>query len=214
MEILFTAFLFGLIAGILPGPMLTSGFMTIIKNPKGIFKVLYFPLVAGGVEISIGLIMLTVGIQFFTDQIIFVLTIFGIINILYIAYSIFKNKESFMLAPSKNTSAQLENYMAISYKDSFLLTLFNGPLYMFWLSVCLPLAIEADKSIFHGGIFFILLMVFGVAIMTLFLFFLMHISRKSFQNAKVMKVIPYIITMFFVFIAIKMCNTALTLYPF
>ena len=66
--ILLTAFLFGLVAGVLPGPILTAGFMTIIKNPKGFYKLIPHPIIAGSIEISIGLIMIHFGTEFFPEK--------------------------------------------------------------------------------------------------------------------------------------------------
>lgn len=207
MEILFTAFLFGLLAGLLPGPILTAGFMTIIKNPNGFQKVLPFPVIAGVVEIGIGIVMVRFGASFFTDAILLSVTILGIINIYFITYKILKNRKNFTLF-SENSK---NSYSAISYKEVFLLTALNGPLYLFWITVCIPMAITAEKTIENGGVLFVLTMVLGVALMTLLLFYFMHISRKSFQNETIMKIIPFVISLFFIFIGFKMMHTASTL---
>ena len=215
MHTLFTAFLFGLIAGILPGPMITAGFMTIIKNPRGAYKIIPFPLIAGSIEIIIGISMVKLGAEFFTREILLILTFLGIINILWIAFSIFNDRKNFSLAPKnfpENSLQETNNpenseYMSISYLEIGLLTLLNGPLYFFWISICIPLALESEKNIPNGAILFVFSMVLGVAIMTWFLYFIMHISRKSFQNEKVMKSIPIVITLFFVFIGAKMIGT-------
>jgi threonine/homoserine/homoserine lactone efflux protein len=215
MENIITAFLFGLFAGILPGPMLTSGFMTIIKNPKGLYKVFPFPIIAGLTEIAIAITMVHLGTLFFTNTTLFFITLLGIINIFWITFKIIKNRKNFSLVKKELSPKKTDlNYMAISYLEAFFLTLFNGPLYLFWITVCIPLAINTNESITNGANIFVIAMVLGVAIMTYFLFFLMHIARESFQNKRVIQKIPYIISGFFIFVGIKMILTAIEIFPF
>ena len=201
MEILFTAFLFGVLAGFIPGPILTSGFMTIIKNPKGLRYALFFPVIAGAIEIMIGVFLVHFGVLFLTNTVLIILTVLGVVNILYIAYEIFKTRKTFSLFSDS------ANYSSISYKQAATMTFLNGPLYMFWIMVCIPLAIEAKSKIVNGDILFVFIMVIGVGIATALLFLAMHKYRYFFQNEKIMKFIPYFISLFFVFIGLKMMAT-------
>ncbi len=205
MEILFTAFLFGIFAGFMPGPILTSGFMTIIKNPNGLRYVLLFPIILGAIEIIIGLTITQLGSLFFTNTILIIITILGIINILNIAYDIFKTRKTFSLFSNN------ENYSSISYKQVSIMTLFNGPLYIFWITVGMPLVLNAKNEIGNGDIFFVFSMVLGVSISTVLLFLVMHKYRYFFHNEKVMRNIPFVISAFFIFMGLQMMSTLFSL---
>ena len=206
MEILFTAFILGLFAGFLPGPILTSGFMTILGNPNGFKKVIPFAFIASPIEAVIALFMLFIGTQFFTEKILIILSLVGAINLIYLAYKIYSTRENFTLFSSnKKIPEKIDaDYMAISYKDAAIMTVFNGPLYMFWITTCLPLMLQADRNIEYGGIYFAFIMPLGLAISTLFLFFIMHKGRKYLQTPQLMKIIPLVISSFFVLLAGKM----------
>ena len=198
MDIFITAFLLGIIGGIAPGPILSGGFLTIITDTNGFKKVIPYPFIAGSIEIIIGIVILKTGQLLFTDTILKIFSIIGSLFMFYLAYKLFSMRGDFSFLEDKDDS-----YIFISYPKVALLTLLNVPLYMFWIIICIPLAFNANIVIPFGDIIFTLIMVGGVAITTIILFYLMSISRRFFQNKMLLKILPIGISIFFIGIGVK-----------
>lgn len=199
METLLTALSLGIIAGITPGPLLSAGLLTIMKNPHGLKKVLPYPFIAGITEIGIAYTLLFTGQKFLNEQTLSILGVLGALLIFSLAYKVFSERNQFAFVDKSN-----KEYQFLSYSQCVFMTLFNMPLYIFWITVCLPLAQDAHKVLPFGNLLFVISMVAGVTFATLFLFFLMAYSRKILQKPIIQKTLPIFISIFFTFIGITL----------
>jgi len=166
-EILFQALFLGLIAGFIPGPILTLIINDTLHNG---FK--------GGVKTSTGaiiaecvLVIFIITIFSFLETFPFILTIvhtLGAFLLFWIAYKIYKN--------AKNPET---NHQITSYKLIFLLTFLNGIAYLFWITVCLPLALELNQIIEFGKFIYILFFEIGWTSAVLLLVLITNFLRKK-----------------------------------
>ncbi|MBU8892381.1 MAG: hypothetical protein KOO66_06355 [Bacteroidales bacterium] len=193
---LLTPILLGFIGGVTPGPIIFLAFSEVLKDSnKGLIHGGMYLIFAGLTEFFIGLFLIITSKSFQLPPIVFhTLAIAGISLLIYIAVKIF----------SINSISPKKQSRSISGKHIIAIMLVNGPLWMFWVSVCLPAAFNLGQSITYGEYLFLVLfeisMMSGLAIML----FGFNAFRNYFSNEKNVRRIFQILTGLLVLIIIKM----------
>ena len=186
----------GFIGGITPGPIILLAFSEVLKDSKkGLINGGMYLVFAGITEFFIGLFLITASRSFNLPPIVFhILSIIGIILLSYIAIRIFGIQ-------SINTEKQTKH---VTKYHIIGLMLVNGPLWMFWLSVCIPAAFRLGQQINFGEYLFLFIfelsMMTGLAIML----FGFNSFKKYLTNEKIVKSIFRVITVLLVLLILKM----------
>ncbi len=151
-------FVLGFIGGAIPGPILTSAFTETVR--KGFIKSLEVILFAAISEIIVAsLIMLILFDLHISQSIFYAISFIGAIVLIWMATEIWKIKKL-------NDKGKI-----FDFKKIFLLTIFNGPLWIFWSTICVPQAYVLSKKITGGQILFLILFELGWFASTLLLTF-------------------------------------------
>lgn len=191
-----TPIFLGFIGGVTPGPIIFLAFSEVLKDSKkGLVNGGVYLLFAGITEFFIGLFLISTSKNLNLSPIVFhALAIAGIILLIYIAINIFRiNSINPKNKPTK-----------INSKHIIALMLLNGPLWMFWLSVCLPAAFSLGQVFKYGEYLFLVIfelsMMSGLAIML----FGFNAFREHFSNEKIVRRIFQILTFLLSLLIIKM----------
>ncbi|MFC2151198.1 hypothetical protein ACFLSE_01610 [Bacteroidota bacterium] len=189
----------GFIGGITPGPIILLAFSEILKDSKkGLKNGGIYLIYAGLTEFFIGLFLIITSTIFQFPPIIFhTLSIIGIIVLIYIAFKIFGIKSIEYETQSKK----------IKRGHIIALMLLNGPLWIFWISVCLPAAFNLGQIFDYGEYLFLVL--FELSMMTglgiaLFGF---NSFRKYFSNEKITSRIFRVLTILISILIVKIIYT-------
>jgi len=165
MGILFQVLFLGLLGGANPGPILASAFTEAFR--KGFarsLRVIFMALIA---ESIVAFLILFVLFSFNIPEILFYLVSFvGAGILIWIAVQIWKIQ-------GINDEEEI-----FTFEKIFFLTLFNGPFWIFWITICVPQAFFLKEKISGGQFIFLILFELGWLIATLFLTFLFSRFRK------------------------------------
>lgn len=191
-----TPIILGFVGGITPGPIILLAFSEIIKDSnKGLINGGTYLLFAGLTEFIIGFLLITTSNNLNFPPIIFhFLSALGITLLIYIAL----NTLGIDSINIKKESKPITKYHIIG------IMLVNGPLWMFWISVCLPAAFNLGQLINYGEYLF--LIIFEISMMTglAIMLFGFNAFRTYFSNKKVVKSIFKILTILLSILIIKM----------
>jgi len=147
-------FLLGLVAGAIPGPVLTAVFTEVLRS--GYVKSLRVVFKALGAEISTASLVLIVVFNLNIPPFYFyILSIAGAVYLIWLGYKIWKITEV--------GSGQGEVF---SFTKMLLLTVLNGGFWIFWLTICVPRAFLLQESISGGKYLFLLFFELGWIIST------------------------------------------------
>ncbi len=196
MNEILTPIILGLIGGVTPGPIILLAFSEVLKDSKkGLANGGIYLIYAGLTEFFIGLFLIITSKSFQIPAIVFhILSIIGIALLIYIAIKIF-------------------NINSIKYDDKLTsirpihiigLMILNGPLWIFWISVCLPSAFKLGQLINHGEYLFLL--IFEISMMTGLgiMLFGFNTFRDYFSNYKIVRNTFRILTIILSLLIIKM----------
>lgn len=196
---IFTPILLGFIGGITPGPIIFLAFSEVLKDSKnGLANGWMYLVYAGLTEFFIGLFLITTSTNLNLPPVIFhILAIIGIALLIYIAVKILGIR-------SINTNQQSKN---IKRHHIIGLMLVNGPLWIFWVSVCLPAAFNLGQQINFGEYMF--LVIFEISMMTglAIMLFGFNSFRNYFSNERIVKRIFQVLTLLLALIIVKMIYT-------
>jgi threonine/homoserine/homoserine lactone efflux protein len=168
---IFSVFILGLLGGANPGPILASAFTEalrkgFIKSPRVIFMAMF-------AETIIALFILVVFFSIKIPEIFFyIISLAGAGVLVWIALQVWKVKEID------------EGGEIFSFKRIFLLTVFNGPFWIFWITICVPQAFLLKEMIAGGQFLFLALFELGWLLATLFLTFLFSRFRQFLTKKK------------------------------
>jgi len=192
MSEIFSAFLLGAICGAIPAAILTATFVETLRGGfRAGARVVFFAFLC---ETAVAA---TILFLFFWREIpeifIKIISIFGAAILLDLARKIWKIKK-------------IENRgrAFLSAKKIFALTFFNGTLWTFWITVCIPSAAILREKFSGGHFLFLLFFEIGWFLVTIFLVFLFAKSRKILTNEKIVGQIFKILAGFLLFLAGKM----------
>jgi len=162
----------GLVAGAIPGPILTATFTQVInKGLNQAMKLVWWSLSAEIAAASFIMIL----VSFFPIQPRYfqLVSFVGAIVIFKMAVAVWKIK-----------SVAATDSLVLTVKDIYFLTFSNGLLWTFWITVCVPFAISLETDIPYGRFVYVLLFEIGWLVSTggfaiLFSLFKSHIIKST-----------------------------------
>lgn len=194
MEILFqllSIFLLGLIGGANPGPILTASFTEALR--KGFAKSLPVVFMAMIAESIVAIFILTL---FFSvhipESFFYAISFIGAGVLVWLAMQIWKIKE---------LGGEGEVF---SFKKIFLLTIFNGPFWIFWITICIPQAFLLKEQITGGQILFLIIFELGWFLAATFLTFLFSRFRPFLVKTNFIPIVFKVFALILLFFAIKL----------
>lgn len=205
-EQIFTAIILGFVGGITPGPIILLAFSEILRSQKkGLVNGAMYLIFAGLTEFFIGLfLILTTSFLEIPQVVIHGISIIGVIILLMLAYQIFQIHK----IEYKETTKKVKIWHIIS------LMLLNGPLWIFWISVCIPTAFKLREMISYGE--FLFLFIFEISMMTglAIMLFGFNSFRSIFKNEKIISKVFLVLSFLLFFIAVKILySEVLFLFP-
>ncbi len=191
-ESLLSAFLLGLIGGVIPGPVLTAVFTEILQSgiPKGMRIILWAMLM----ETIIALISLWIFSSIhYSENFFFGISIIGSVILLWISTSIWKVK-----------SVDSKEKVHFSLGKITAMIMANGILWTFWITVCIPKAIILSQKLFLGDYLFLILVEIGWLISTIAVAIIFSRFRKVLSHPKAIPVVYKIFSLVFIYFALDM----------
>lgn len=186
---IFSAFMLGLIGGIIPGPVLTATFTEILQS--GFFKSMRIILWAMLVETLIAIMSLILFSFLHLPESVFrVISLGGAGILVWISFSIWKVKK-----------IDTDEKVHFSPWKIAAMILSNGMLWTFWITVCIPKAIALNEKILFGNYLFLLLVEAGWLISTVAVAIVFAQFRKLLSNPKVVPLIFKIFALVFLYFA-------------
>lgn len=199
MDLLFqflSIFVLGFIGGAIPGPILASTFTEALH--KGFVKSLRVILFAAISEIIVASLIMFIFFSMHLSQSIFYgISFIGAIVLVWIAKQIWSIKKI-------NSKGEL-----FDFKKIFLLTVFNGPLWIFWTTICVPQAYLLSQKINGGQFLFLAIFELGWFFSTSILTFLFSRFRPILIEKGVVSVVFKIFALILTFFAIRLVVTSI-----
>lgn len=187
-----SAFVLGLIGGLVPGPVLTATFTEILQS--GIGKSLRIILWAMFAETVIALISLLALTSFhLPDSFFHGLSIIGAGILLWLSTSIWKIHK-----------LDTDEKVHFSLGKIFAMIMANGVLWTFWITVCIPKAIALGERIALGSYIFLSLVEIGWLISTVLVAVVFSRFRKVLSDPKIVPIIFKVFAGAFVYFALDM----------
>lgn len=189
---LVTAFVFGLIGGMIPGPVVTAIFTEILQS--SFLKSFRIILIAMFTETLIALFSLVFFISLNLSEAFFRgISIIGALILILIGISIWKVKNI-------DSGEKVEfGFWKISA-----MILANGVLWTFWITICIPKAIFLSHQLFLGEYYFLGLVEIGWLLSTTLLAFIFSRFRTLLSKPKIIPIIFKIFALTFFYFAIDM----------
>jgi len=185
-----SAFILGLIGGVIPGPVLAATFTEILQS--GFLKSLRIIIWAFLVDTTVALISMLLLSSFNLHENIFrIISVAGAVILVWISISIWKIKK-----------IDSENKVSFSFWKISLMILSNGMLWIYWITVCIPRAMILNEKIFMGNLLFLVLVELGWLISTIFIAIIFSQFRNLLSNPKVISVIFKFFALVFLYFAL------------
>lgn len=185
----------GFLCGLIPGPVVTSVFtQTIRQGSKSAYWIILWA-AFGELVMSITCV---VALSFLNPQsnVFAILSIFGALILFNLSWDLWKIEE----IP--------EEEPLFSRKRIFFISLLNGMAWIFWITVCTPLAVDLGTKISYGQWLFIVFFEIGWGISTLSLCHLFGLFRPYFQSNKKLHLLYRTVAVLFVLFALKLSITS------
>lgn len=203
MLVLIESLFLGFVGGLIPGSIMVLLLASSIKGGFSSVLRITFLAVVAEVFIALGLVLV---LNLF-DLPFYVFDLIGIIGATVLIYFGIK------IAKIRNISEPEEgdDITVFSAKEILLLSATNAPLYIFWVTICIPLIWAFSESvglITSTGLFLIFFEI-GWIISTLSVGFLFIKSKNLLSNEKIMSKVYLVITLFFFILATKLAYQGL-----
>lgn len=187
-----SAFILGLIGGVIPGPVLAATFTEILQS--GFYKSLHIVLWAMFAETVVALIsMLILSSLGLPESIFTVMSFVGAGVLIWIATSIWKIDK-----------IDTDKKISFSLGKIFAMILANGVLWTFWITVCVPKAISLGERVFAGQFLFLTLVEVGWFVSTALVAYLFSQFRNVLSNPKIVSILFKIFALTFIYFALDM----------
>ncbi|OIO53314.1 hypothetical protein AUJ46_05590 [Candidatus Peregrinibacteria bacterium CG1_02_54_53] len=189
---LITAFVLGLIGGVIPGPVLTAIFTEILQSSfLRSFRIIFMAIFTETV-IALTSLLLLVSLNL-SETVFRGLSFIGAGILVWIATSIWKIKKI-------DTGEQVHfGFWKISA-----MILANGVLWTFWITICVPKAIFLGEQMYLGAFIFLALVEIGWLFSTSAVALLFSKFRSLLSKPKVVPIVFKIFACTFVYFAIDM----------
>lgn len=187
-----SAFILGLVGGVIPGPVLTATFTEILQS--GFAKSFRIILWAMLTETAVAFVSLVVLSSLGLSESVFgALSFVGAGILIWISTSIWKIQK-----------IDTDEKVHFSLGKISAMILANGVLWTFWITVCIPKAIALGEKVAFGQFLFLILVEVGWLVSTLAVAFLFSRFRKILSHPKVVPVMFKIFALTFVYFAVDM----------
>jgi len=188
---LLSIFVLGLIGGANPGPILISSFTEALR--KGFIKSLAVIFKAMIAETIVALFVLTIFFSIRIPQVTFYLiSLVGVGVLIWLASQVWKIKEF---------GGKGEIF---SFKKIFLLTIFNGLFWIFWITICVPQAFLLRQKVLGGQFLFLILFELGWLFATVGLTYLFSRFKPFLTKTNFVPVVFKIFALILLFFAIRL----------
>ncbi|MCK9578381.1 hypothetical protein M0R01_02730 [bacterium] len=183
-------FTLGFIGGMTPGPILTASFTESLR--KGFKKSLPVVFMAMTSEISIALLIL---LAFFSipipESVFYSISLIGAGILIWLATKIWK---------IKTIGGEGDIF---DFKKIFLLMIFNGSFWIFWITVCIPQAFLLKNSIQFGQFIFLGVFELGWLIATVALVFIFSRFRSILIKKNYVSIVFKVFSIILVYFALN-----------
>lgn len=192
----FGIFTLGFIGGAIPGPILTSAFTETIR--EGFIKSLRVVFFAAISEIIVATFIMFLLLSFHIPQSVFyAISIIGAAVLIWMALQIWSIKKL-------HSGGKI-----FDFKKIFLLTVFNGPLWIFWSTICVPQAYTLSQKIPLGQVVFLVLFELGWGSSTVLLTFLFSRFRPLLTKEGVISYVFKLFASILILFAIRLFATGI-----
>ena len=189
---LLTAFVLGLIGGMIPGPVLTAIFTEILQS--SFLKSFRIILIAMFTETVVALVSLVILISLnFSEAVFRGISFIGAIILIWIATSIWKIKK---------IDSGKKVYFGFWKISAMILA--NGVLWTFWITICVPKAIFLGNQLFLGEYIFLGFVEIGWFLSTTLLAFIFSRFRNLLSRPKIIPIVFKVFALTFFYFAIDM----------
>lgn len=191
MDLLFEAFLLGLVGGIIPGPILTGTFAEILNTnfTKGM-RIVFWALVTETVgALSTIYIFYKFG---FSKTVIQIISICGALVLFWLASKIWNI--------SKINS---ESKKVLSFSQIIILTALNSGYWIFWITIGVSKALLLDNILVGGRFIFLLIFEFGWLVATISLAFIFFKFRPLLERKNLISATFKILALVLVVLGVK-----------
>jgi len=197
---LISAFLLGLIGGVIPGPVLAATFTEILQSGiRKSFRIILWAMLTETVVALISLIVLSsVGLP---ESFFRVLSLVGAAMLIWIATSVWKVR-----------SLDTEEKVHFGLGKISAMIMANGVLWTFWITVCVPKAISLGERVVLGDYLFLVLVEIGWLVSTVLIAFLFSRFRKILSNPKIVPIIFKIFALIFIYFALDMAYKSIVFF--
>lgn len=191
-----TAFILGLVGGIIPGPVLAATFTEILQS--GFYKslrIIFWALITETFVALISLIVLSsLGLS---QSFFYALSFIGAGILIWISTQLWK---------IKSLGLGEEIHFGIGKIAAMILA--NGVLWTFWVTVCVPKAIILGEQIRYGQILFLILVEVGWLLSTVGIALAFSWFRNTLSNPRVIPFMFKFFSVVFIYFALSMIYTS------
>lgn len=167
-------------------------------------RALLYITVAAITEFCVGFFLIFTASWFKIPNIFFhFLAVLGAVLLFYISFQLYKIKKLHY----HNTQ-----HSRASVGHILLIMLLNGPLWLFWTSVCLPLAFKLGNQINSGQYYFLFIFQFSMFLAMNILLFSFFSFRKIFLNEKIARKVFILLSFIMFLIACKVMYTEIVFF--
>lgn len=199
-ELLISAFVLGLVGGIIPGPVLTITFTEILQS--GFVRGLRIVLIALLIETIIAFLSLFLLTALGLPEAAFhALSIVGALLLLWIAVSLWKIR-------GIDTTDRIQ----FGFWKVFFLIFTNGMLWAYWMTVCVPRAVALNEFLPMGDVVFILIVELGWLVSTIAVAAAFASFRKILSHPQFMPFLFKLFALSFVYFGGMMLYESLTYF--
>lgn len=195
-----SAFILGLIGGVIPGPVLAATFTEILQS--GFFKSFRIIFWAMLVETVVALVSLLILSSLgFSEGVFRGISFIGAGILIWIATAIWQVKR---IDSGEKVHFRLGKIAAM--------IMANGVLWTFWITVCVPRAILLSEKIYLGQFIFLILVEIGWLISTVAVATMFSRFRGILSNPKVVPIIFKAFALTFLYFAIDMAYRSIKFF--
>jgi threonine/homoserine/homoserine lactone efflux protein len=191
MELLFEAFLLGLVGGAIPGPILTGTFAEILNTnfTKGM-RIIFLALVT---ETIGALLIIYVFYRFgFSKTVIQIISICGALVLFWLASKVWNINK-----------INSESKKVLSLPHIIILTALNSGYWVFWITIGVPKALLLDGVLMGGRFIFLIIFEFAWLIATISLAFIFFKFRLLLEKKNLVGTTFKILALILVVLGIK-----------
>lgn len=201
MHVLLQAFVLGVIGGAIPGTVLSILLVSVLQGGLRAGSLAFLWSMLSEVAI-VGVLLLVATHLPLGPQTFVALGGVGGIVLLYFAWRVF----------SLRAIRVEESTLLFKPWKIFAIHTVNGPLYVFWITICVPLIwqLSSARGLPTAAISFFIIFEIGWALTTLLIMMLFVFSRTTLTNERIMHRVFSVIALVFVGLGAKMLITSIT----